>query len=248
MVMRLLSTPQGKSARELETAQQALRITQLDETMRAKRKELNDLDKQLENDLSEKGLRNYQEEQLWKAKLAGLAREVEALESRRKSALVPLEEREKAVQDRESVLLQREESVVLRESDVEYAKDSLEERIDSVSEREQGANDNDKRLSIREANIRLQEQETAKRADALARIMNESYVETESAKTDLARQKAVIKGRDTAISERERIVAEKEAGFADRERAIADRYKTLQRAIMETNLKNDGKLGTKRPE
>ena len=237
MSMRLLSAPEGKSKRVLDNAEQIVRSQELDALIVSKRKEISDLDAVLVRTLSEKGAKNYEEEQAWKEKLTVLTNEVEALESRRKSALIPLEEREKTVQDKESVLLQREETIVIKESDLEYTKQLLEDKLDTVSEREQDAISQDKRLTNREANIKLQEAQVEQRMKALTTILQQSYEEIIVSQTEQMKAKALLKGRDVSITEREKNVATQVASFENREKAIVDRYKTLLRAITETNLK-----------
>lgn len=240
MSMKLLSAPQGKSRRELENADQELRAQELDVLIVAKRKELNELDKQGLASLSEKATKNYEEEALWKQKIQGLTIEVEALESRRKSALVPLEVREKEVQDRDSALSRREELVTIQESENERTAELLQEKLDTVSEREEDATQYSIQLNNREFAIQFQEAQIRERMSALTEILKENIEEILQSQADIARRKALIKGRDISITEREKNVDLQEAAFANRERAIVDRYQTLQRAITETNLKQSG--------
>ena len=238
--MRLLTPPAGQSRRQVENADQERRSIQLDQVIKDKRKEINDLDIQLVNSLSDIGKRNYEEEIVWKAKINVHTREVEALESRRKHALVPLEEREKKVQDTESVLLKREEMVAIKESDVEQTRELLEGKLDAISEREQEATNYSVTLNNREFAIQLQEKQISERMKALTEILQESLDETQKAQAEAARQKAILKGRDVSITEREKYVDIQEKSFADREKRIVDRYQTLLRAITETNLKQNG--------
>ena len=238
--MRLLTPPAGQSLRQVELAQQELRATQLDQVIKDKRKEINDLDNRLINSLSETGKKGKEEEQMWKEKIAVLTREVDALESRRKSALVPLEEREKSVQDREGVLLKREEMVLIKETDLEQTKELLEDKLDAISEREQEATDYSVTLNNREFAIQLQEKQISERMKALTDILQESFNEIQKAQAEAAQRKAVLKGRDVSITEREKNVELQEASFANREKRIVDRYQTLLRAINETKLKQNG--------
>lgn len=240
MGMRLLSVPAGKSRRETDNAAQELRSIQLDEAIRTKRKEITDLEGSLINSLSVLGARKYEEKQYWKAEIAGLEKEVEALESRKRSASVPLEEREKEVQAGESALLKREETLAIREAEVEHLKDVLEERLDEVSEREQAATDYSVTLNNREFAIQFQETQVRERTTALTTVLRESYEEMQKAKEEAAKRKALLKGRDVSVSEREKFVDMQEASFANREKAIVDRYQTLLRAITETNLRQNG--------
>ncbi len=244
--MKLLSTPQGKSRREQENVDQELRAIELDKLIVAKRKELSDLDRLLISSLSEKSVKNYEEEQLWKNKIQELTNEVEALESRRKSALVPLEEREKKAQDRESALLKREEMVQIKESDIERTKELLEQRLDEISEREQEATNYSILLNNRRFNIEFQEKEIQVRSEAMVQILKESLEEVELAKAEAAKRKAILKGRDVSITEREKNVELQEAAFATREQKILDRYRSLQKAITETNLNQSGNNSNQR--
>lgn len=239
MVMRLLKPQEGQNRKQSENATLELRAQQLDQVIKDKRKEINDLDIQLVNSLSEIGTKNYEEEQQWKSKIRVLTQEVEALESRRKSALLPLEEREKKVQDRESVLLKREENLAIKESDVEQIRELLEDKLDTVSEREEEATKYSITLNNREFAIQLQEKQISERMNALTDTLKESYGEIQKAKTQIAEREAFLKGRDVSITERERNVDIKEASFANREKAITDRYNMLLRTITETNLKDN---------
>jgi len=237
--MKLLTPPAGKSRQQVENASQELRAIQLDELIRAKRKELNDLDALTVSALSRSGIEHYEEEQKWKEKINTLTIEVEALESRRKSALVPLEEREKQVQDKDSALSKREETIAIKETDLEQTREILEDRLDAVSEREQDATKYSQILNNREFAVQLQEKQIAERMKALTDILRESYEDIQTAKTEAAQRKALLKGRDVSITERERNVEMQEKSFANREKSIVDRYLTLQRAITEVNLKNN---------
>lgn len=238
--MKLLSTPQGKSRRELENVNQELRAQELDTLIRAKRKELEDLDKQVLSSFSEKATKNYEEEELWKEKIRQMTEEVENLERRKKIALVPLEQREKEVEDKISALSKREELVAIKESDIESTKEILQRRLDEVSEREQEATDYSITLNNRRFNIEFQEAEMKRNMEAITKIIAESLVEADKARAEAARRKAILKGRDVSITEREKNVEMQEASFANRERKITDQYQSLLRAITETNLKNNG--------
>lgn len=239
MAMRLLSAPQGKSKRDNDIATQELRVQELDALLASRRREISETDALLVRTLSETGLRNYEEEQAWKEKIAILTNEVEALESRRKSALVPLESREKEVETRERVLLEREEQSRLKESDNEYTRELLENKLDTVSEREQDAEKYAQRLNNREFSVQMQETEVKRRMDAVTAILKQSYEEILASQAESARQKAVLKGRDVSITEREKNVEMQEKAFANREEAILDKYRTLQRTITEVNLRNE---------
>lgn len=237
MVMRLLKREEGQKLQQLEIAQKQSRSIQLDDVIKDKRKEITELDNHLVNRLANAGTQGLEEEQMWRDRISALTIEVDALESRRKIALVPLEEREKSVHTRESALLRREEIVAIKDSDLEHTKELLEEKLDDVSEREQDAVKYSLILNNREFTIKTKEEEVEKRMDAVTDLMKQHMEENEKTKADLASQKAILRGRDVSITEREQIVAKKEAGFADREKRIADRYATLQRAITEINLR-----------
>lgn len=240
--MKLLKTEEGKSKRSIDNAAQELRGVQLDALIVSKRKELDSTDRQLTAVLSEKGQQGQKEESFWKERISELTREVDALESRRKAALVPLQEREKAIQDKESVLLKREEQSSIKESDLERTRELLEDKLDDVSEREQTAIDYAGTLESRSSVLSLQEDDMQKRQDALVSVLRQAVEEKAREEALLSQQKAMLKGREVVISEREAEAAKKEKSFADREKKILDQYQTLQRAIAEVKLKYGDKL------
>lgn len=238
MAMKLLSTPQGTSKQSLDQATQERHILELDSLIKQKRKELDELDRSQLRIASESTTKNFTEEQEWKQKITALTIEVDALESRKRSALVPLQEREKQVETKERVLLEREIQVNLKASDNDYTAEILTNRLDEVSERERAATDLSRLLTAREVTITAKEREVESRMNAVTSTMKKAIEDIEEAKAELSQEKAVLKGRDTAITERERLVALQEAGFSNREKKITDQYHALQRAITETNLKH----------
>lgn len=237
--MRLLSPPQGKSLLASDVASQQVRSVEIDNIIRAKRKEISELDNVLVNSLSELGKKGSTEEQFWKERISNLTHEVEGLESRRKSALVPLEAKEKELEDKERVLLKREELVDLQESENISSGELLEKRLDDVSEREQTALNYAKSLEIRSQNISLQENNIRIRQEALVSIIQQVNKDKKLAEEEINQQKAILKGREVILAEREALCTKKEAGFANREKKILDQYRTLQSTITEVNLTND---------
>jgi len=239
MGMRLLNPSQGKSRRDIEITTQERRIIELDSLIEQKRLELQNIDRQFVKTLTEKGAEHYEEEGKWRDKIQSFTEEVEQLEARKRRALVPLEEKETMLQDMASALFKREEQAKIKESDLIRTKELLENKLDEISEREQEATDYSLVLANRERNIQFQEVQIQERMKALTIILQESYDEIQDSQQEVATRKAIIKGRDITLDERERRVKEQEDSFANRERAIADKYKTLMRAITETNLKNN---------
>lgn len=233
--MKLLSSSEGTNKRQLDTSSQELRSVQLDTLIRGKQKEISDLDRQLMNSLSEFGKQTSEQEAIIRGRISSLTSEVESLEFRKKQALVPLEEKDKELQDKERVLEGREETVAIKESDLENKAQLLEDRLDSLSEREQSATDYSNLLNARELRIAVQEENVHKRMDAVSALMKEAFEEKKNSETELNTQRAMLKGRAVSLTEREEIVAKKEAGFANRERKILDQYHSLQKAIAETN-------------
>lgn len=239
--MKLLSPPAGKSRQQIENAANELRAQQLDEVLRGKRKEINDIEKLFNSTLSEQEIRQKEEERVWRETLSNLKAEVENLERRKALAQVPLEEKERRLDNDRSALSKREEAIVIKESDLEYTKEKLEDKLDAVSEREQEAEKYAQTLNNREFAIQLQEAQIRERMKSLTVVLQETYEEIVAAQAEAAQRKAILKGRDVSITEREKYVDMQLNSFADRERAINDRYKTLLRAITETNLKQNVK-------
>lgn len=236
--MKLLTPPEGKSRLAVQNASQEVRAIELDKLITGKRRELSRIDADLLKAMGEVGRKGIEEEQFWKAKVVALTREVEGLESRRKSALVPLESREKEAKNKEEALLRREEYAAMRESDNDSERQALEDRLDEVSEREEEATKYSVLLNNREFTLSIQEKQLKERMEALTTILVESLEEVKKSQAETARYKAILKGRDVSVAEREKYVEEREASFANRELSILDKYRTLQKAITEVNLTN----------
>lgn len=233
--MKLLSSPEGTNRRQLDNASQELRSTQLDALIRKKQKELNDLERQVLDSLSEFGKQSSEQEAHLKEKILNLTADVASLELRKQQASVPLEEKEKELQDRERVLAGREETALIKESDLDITTQVLEDRLDSLSEREQSATEYSHLLNARELRISVEEENVRQRMDAVSALMKEVYEEKKKAETEFSQERAMLKGREVSLTEREQIVAKKEAGFVNRERKILDQYHALQQAVAETN-------------
>lgn len=239
MGMKLLSTPQGKSRREIDNAQEELRSQQLDELIRAKRKELNDLDLRVLAREAEYSSWDFEaEREKLENERASLARERKEY----RKSLVPLEQKEKELDTVASALLKQKEQLDIRETDLDQTSEILQERLDLVSEREQNALALSQDIEGRSSNLVIQEEEFKKKETALVEIMRTHEIERRKDERDIAKQKSVLKGRDTVLKERERAVAQKEAGFEAREKRLLDRYQTLQRAITEKKLNDDPRL------
>ncbi len=159
-----------------------------------------------------------------------------------KEVIVPLEKREKEVHTNEEALSKRAELISIKETDLQQTADILQDRLDEVSERESNALNHAQRLESRNANIALKEEEMQKRETALVEIFKENEQKRLLSEQSIAKQQAILKGRDTVLIERVRIVSKKEKSFESREKAITDRYKTLERAIAEMKLKYGEKL------
>lgn len=243
--MRLLTPPAGKSLREIENAKQEVRTQQLEQIIRDKRKEIEQVEHIAVEALSKHGLENYEDEKRWKTRIAELTLEVEGLEQRRRTALLPLEKREKELTIKDRVLSEREEKLSIKETDLESVQEALAERLDDLSERQLTASEYATSLEQRNSNLVLQESEIQKRQDALVVILRQTNEEKQINETNLSTQIALLKGREKAISQRERVVEKKEKGFVSREKAILDKYETLRRAISEMKLRYGDKLNIK---
>lgn len=236
--MKLLSPPEGKSQLAAQNASQEVRAIELDKLIVLKRKELGDLDNKYLNDSAGMGARGSSEEQYWKERISVLTREVEGLEGRKKTALMPLVEREEKINDNERALLEREGKISLRESEIESEQQILEDRLDEVSEREQTALEYAQSLEIRASNVSIGESQVQSRQDALVQIVQQVNIDKKVSEDEINRQKAVLKGREIVLEQREAECSKKEASFASREAKILDQYRALQKAKTEINLQN----------
>lgn len=218
-------------SRETSIRDRELALTQLeDSTTSSLRKE--------KERLSKSSQELQQKWSLFRTENDTLNLKKEELENYYKTTLIPLEKREKLAQSKEEALLKREEELAINETNLEQTRELLEDKLDAVSVREQDANDYSLILNNREENIKLQESQIRDRMTALTEILKESMEEVKKSQSEAAEYKATLKGRDVSLTEREKRVQKEIESVANREARLVDRYRTLQKAITETNLKN----------
>lgn len=226
--MKLLSTPQGKSVVERSIVTQEIRITELDTLITQKRKELNDIDAQGIASLSEIGLRNYEEEALWKGKIEAIQREVSNLELRRAKALEPFTAKEQALLAREQTLTAREQAADARSSELSSSQTSIEKRIKAVSEREQQADARKKEIEQAGVSQRITEEESVSRQiqaeQAYEELLHKEVASRETLDTLSTEVSALREERRellTPIKERERGLNSREETLNSREVSVS---------------------------
>lgn len=231
--MHLLSPQESRSKTEAYNSKLSSRSADLDEAIVAKRKELISLDEEFLRTLQNQRLVRLKEDTEWEQRNRTLTSEVEALENRRKLAVVPLAEKKKELQDREEVLLQREQKVSAREQEAADNLELLEGRLDEASDRLDSAGIREKQLNKREEGIKLQERQTNERTLHLNEVLSKSYALLNEAQTKIATQKAEQDGREIVLSEKESRLKERENDLVSRETALIDKRTTLERAVEE---------------
>jgi murein L,D-transpeptidase YcbB/YkuD len=174
-----------------------------------------------------------------------LQTEVEALESRRKSALKPIiAEREEIKKEKDSII-ELKKDVEKREKIIIADKQEIRERASDLNKKEQIIIQAEKELGGKKESI----EKTIIFLDSQTKLLLEKGTAIDEREAKIAeRELAVLEREAKAIMiERANDVtrqqfADKDKEIAGQERMIADKYQTLQRAITESNKKNNIKI------
>lgn len=235
--MKLLSPQETRTKRETLNTTLSSRSADLDEAIVAKRKEILTLDEDFLRAIEDNRLVRMQEESKWEQRNHVLRSETEELESRKRLALVPLEEREQKIQADDEALLQREQKVLRREEEAEKNLELLELRLDDASDRLALASKRSQELDRRETGIRQQEALTKARTDEFNTVLTKTLIDFETQRTELATKQLENEGREVIFAEKEVRILAKEKDLVSRETLLKDRYETLGRAIEEYKRK-----------
>lgn len=238
MSLKLLSpavaAQQAKTKREADNS----RVVEIQELIAKKLRDLADAEASFDDAMQRQRNQWAAEEQEHHNVILEKTREAEALEERRKAALVPLTVREDELENVASALALREQKADEREHELDNTSNLLQGRLDEVSEREQRVAQAEQRLSLQSEGIKQQADDVRRGSELLTVAVTKAQSEAVSRETDLTRREAALNSREAALEERERLADVKEAGFTAREVKIVDDRATLDRAIAEYKQKN----------
>ena len=136
--------------------------------------------------------------------------EVDALEARKREALIPLTERKRILDTRDSALDEREASLDARSVDLERGAESLQQRIDEVSEREIRATEVSEALSRQKLGIDLQRQEMQQHSGQMSIALSDAAKQLEATRKQAADILAAAESKAKSIEMREMRVSQRE--------------------------------------
>lgn len=236
--MKLLSSFETRDKREQLNTALSSRSAGLDEAIVAKRKELLTMDEEFLRAIEHNRLTRMSEEAEWEQRNQALRAETEGLERRKAIALVPLEEREKAIENTREALLQRESNVSKREEEAEKNLELLEMRLDDASDRLANAQKRAQELSRREEGVKMQEAQTKARASEFNALLTDTLLNFDKQRLEIATKLRELEGKETVLRELEARISFAEKDLVSRETRLADRYATLERATKEVQNKH----------
>ncbi len=225
--MRLLSIKEQKKKDELEKNLQRARSIETSEELTSKREELNGLKDELDKTLRDGALKLEEHLSVANLRRDELKNEVTTLENRRKEALLPLEIREKAVQDEEQRLRDKVSSFEKEKANFQLDLEGLHYHLDAVSERELNVSKQEELLHARQRGIEEQSSSVASQSKALSGELDNFAAVTQKRATELKQWEETLR----AVSEEHLIARERfekrEQNLRDRERALLDKYNQL---------------------
>lgn len=177
------------------------------------------------------------EEERHRGIILSLGNEVEALEERKKQALIPLTKKAEDLDTKASALASYKADLDKYAAKLDEERQLLANRLDEVAERELQADSVAKTLKRREEGISLQAGQITRDSANLATVMASVGQQASDKEQVLNLKKAALTSREVVLAERERKVNEKEAGFATREKALADERYALTQAAEELKKK-----------
>lgn len=244
--MKLLSPSEGREKARSNEVTLKNRITELQGLIVQKYKELAQAEADFNDTLTRQRKTWSEEEKVYTSKVFIIRGEIEALEERRRQALIPLTKRAEELDTKASALAEYEKILKQSDADIADKAEMLVKRLDEVAERELQADKVAKNLAVREDGVKAQAAQVATGSVLLTEAMTKASQESAARERELSLKEASVKAKETQITERERKVNEKEAGFANRELAIKDQYEALRQAIEETNKKYGTKQAIQR--
>ncbi len=238
--MRLLNVKEQKKKDEADKNLQIARAKETAEELATKREELNDTRDTFAATLAEQNKEFEENLSVQKTKRDALNTEVQLLENRKKQALLPLENREKAVQDKEQELGKAVAALGAEKADFQRNLEGLHAHIDAVAERELNVSKQEELLRARARGIEAQTSSTKSQSAKLSNQLQEFSA------ASLKRANELKAWEDTlrAVSEEHLMAREnftkREQKLKDGERALLDKYKQLEKTTQ--RIHGSGKL------
>ncbi len=229
--MRLLSIKEQKKKDEADKNLQIARAKETAEELSVNREALNNTKDEFAATLAEQNKITEEELSNQKTKRDALNTEVQLLENRKKQALLPLEEREKAVQDKDQELVTERAALGAEKADFQRNLEGLHSHIDAVAERELNVSKQEELLHARARGIEGQGASIKSQSSQLSQQLQEFS----AASLKRANELKVWEDTLRAVSEEHLMAREnftkREQKLKDGERALLDKYKQLEKTI-----------------
>lgn len=235
--MKLLTPIETRNKKETQNIALSSRGASLDEAIVTKRKELLSLDEEFLRTIENNRAIRVQEENQWEGSNSKLRVETEELENRKRLALLPLEQREKEIENAHEVLSQREEKVSKKEDEVSKNLELLELRLDDASERLENVHKRSQELDRREKGVEAQETQTRARTNDFNALLTKTLTNLDQQRLDIALRLKETEGKEMVSQEKETRLKQKEQDLVSREIRLADRYAMLERTTEEQKRK-----------
>ncbi len=226
--MRLLNVKEQKKKDEAEKNLQIARAKETAEELTTKRVELNNIQDTFSKTLDEQNKTFEEQQAQQKAQKDTLKAEVDILENRKKQALLPLEEREKAIHDKEQELGKAFAALDVERADFQTSLEGLHSHLDAVAERELNVSRQEELLHARARGIETQSASIKAQSAQLSEQLQSFSAASQKRATELKNWEDTLR----AVSEEHLMAREqfgkKEQDLRNRELALRDKYKQLE--------------------
>lgn len=235
--MKLLSPTQTKDLREQEVSRNLLRI---EETEQAVKKSNISLAKS-QADFCQMLARNRadweKEEKDHQERILEMTKEVSALESKKKQALIPIEVYSSQVDMKMEALAEDIVALKEREEANEDLADKLQDKLDEVGEREQTLKKRELGADMREKGLESQAKGVIEGVERLTKEMEAFTIKRAKAEQDIGERKKALTLWDQSLVAKDNLIKDKEKELADWDIRLHDERETLDRAFTELKSK-----------
>ncbi len=239
--MRLLKIQEQKKKVDVEQRLQVMRAQEIGEELESKRTQLNALNDDFDNALKMHRFAFEEEKEELAAAISALKTEVAELERRKKQALLPLEEREKAVEDEKQKLRRAKELLDERNQELDDNLEYVAQRLDVIAERELQVTSGENSLDIRRKGVEAQATSITAQSRALSDHMQAFALQIASERKSVFAEQQKLEATKTYIDNERIRQQHRELQFINERRALLDAYKTLERNYQRLQNQHDSR-------
>ena len=227
--MKLFSVSEVASNREAQTVSEIKRLDTVNKGLTNKRHELERLEADFVAILDRQ--RNTLETELSEhaTKINSLVSEVSRLESRKKQALIPLEEDAKKLETKDKELSEKEADLKKNEDDLDEKSELLQEKLSTVAIRESQVSGMAQKQSVAQQGIDQQKAQIALQAQEMSKAMVSTIAEFNIRENAVLRREIALGLQEKQLADKEKEIVSRENDFARREALLKDRFDMLER-------------------